>query len=166
MWKATFYLTSPWLIDILFPNWKWWAMLQWIAEAAFLGESFVHFWNSDRNFQLSISTRNMPSLLTLSLLQFGASLCTFHLAQISYLAKICMYREKSAINKARATLDSKSFLSGQRQKLKLSHACLRQNNVTWPQPLSFKCLPCHSSLYPDIQIWYLENPDQTLPFKY
>ena len=69
-------------------------------------------------------------------------LAHFTLLKFPTLPKyVCLYREKSAINKASATLDSKPFLSGQRQKLKLSHTCLRKNNVTWPQPLPSSACP-------------------------
>ena len=142
----------------LFPNWKWWAMLQWTAEATFLGKSFVHFCSSDRNFQLSISTRNMPSFFTHSLLQFRASPCTFHLAQISYLAKICLLVQRNGCCKQNQANPRFQAIPRQRQKSKLSHAYLKQNNMTWPQPLSFhmpvlpfQCVAWHSDLVSDIQ---------------
>lgn len=111
----------------LFSNWKWWAMLQWTAEAAFLGESFVQIEISSCLFPPGICPHSLLSLCY----SLEPALAQFTLLKFPTLLKfVCLYREKSAINKARATLDSKPFLSGQRQKLKVSHACLRQNNVT------------------------------------
>ena len=122
-------------------------------EVWFLGESFCAF-----VIQIEIS-----SLLFLHYKQFGASACTFHLAQISYLAKICVLVQRNGCCKQNQANPRVQAIPRQRQKSKLSHACLKQNNMTWPQPLSFhmpvlplQCVAWHSDLVSDIQ-----NVDQT-----
>ena len=117
-------------------------------EVWFLGKSFCAF-----GIQIEIF-----SLLFLHYKQFGASACTFHLAQISYLAKICLLVQRNGCCKQNQANPRFQAIPRQRQKSKLSHAYLKQNNMTWPQPLSFhmpvlpfQCVAWHSDLVSDIQ---------------
>lgn len=120
-------------------------------EVWFLGESFCAF-----VIQIEIS-----SLLFLHYKQFGASACTFHLAQISYLTKICMLVQRNGCCEQNQANPRFQAIPRQRQKLILSHAYLKQNNMSWPQPLSFHtpALPLYCvAWYSDLVsgIWHSE----------
>ena len=118
-----FQMHSFWLYILLYimqfiqPVPWWWTFsskLQKMGNAAvnnkevwFLGESFCAF-----VIQIEIS-----SLLFLHYKQFGASACTFHLAQISYLTKICMLVQRNGCCEQNQANPRFQAIPRQRQKL-------------------------------------------------